>query len=160
MHLWRRHPALHNALRVVGLLVAFVVMLYAKVAYNANQDFVMGEETYTHGEYRRYAALSASSNPTDRQTGHRRRLPEALWRGGGLWAALLSGVSSGAVMIGRRRLMAGQPRAEPIRKRCLVRSFSLRQGCVSRLHSVGPAAGGGIGDGECVEHRRILVMGG
>ena len=52
MHLWQRHPAARHALRVVVLLVAFVVMLYAKVAYNAHQDFARGEESYTHGEYK------------------------------------------------------------------------------------------------------------
>ena len=52
MHLWQRYPAAHNALRVVVLLVAFVVMLYAKVAYNANRDFARGEESYRHGEYK------------------------------------------------------------------------------------------------------------
>jgi hypothetical protein len=37
----------------VVLLVAFVVILYAKVAYNASQDFALGENAYTHGEYKR-----------------------------------------------------------------------------------------------------------
>jgi hypothetical protein len=52
MHLWQRHPALRNVLRFLGLLVAFVVMLYVKVAYNASHDFALGEESYTHGEYK------------------------------------------------------------------------------------------------------------
>ena len=52
MHLWQRYPALRSALRIVGLLGAFVVILYAKVAYNASQDFAFGEEAYTHGEYK------------------------------------------------------------------------------------------------------------
>jgi len=52
MHLWQRHPALHKALCVVSLVVAFVAILYAKVAYNASQDFGLGEEAYTHGEYK------------------------------------------------------------------------------------------------------------
>ena len=52
MYLWPRHPAWCNALRVLGLLVAFVVMLYAKTAYNARQDFALGEEAYTHGKYK------------------------------------------------------------------------------------------------------------
>jgi len=52
MHLWQRHPAWRNALGVLGLLVAFVVMLYAKTAYNARQDFAVGEEAYAHGEYK------------------------------------------------------------------------------------------------------------
>src|SRR5712664_2832217 len=52
MHLWQRHPALLNALRVVGLVVAFVVILYAKVVYNASQDFTLGEEAYTRSEYK------------------------------------------------------------------------------------------------------------
>ena len=52
MHLWQRHPALRHALRVMGLLVAFVVMLYAKVAYNARQDFALGEEAYIQGKYK------------------------------------------------------------------------------------------------------------
>ena len=52
MHLWQRHPALRNTLGVLGLLVAFMVMLYTKVAYNASQDFTRGEESYTHGEYK------------------------------------------------------------------------------------------------------------
>jgi hypothetical protein len=53
MHLWQRHPALHSALRIVVLLIAFLVFLYAKVAYNARQDFARGEDAYTHGEYKR-----------------------------------------------------------------------------------------------------------
>ena len=53
MHLWQQHPALRSALRIVVLLAAFVVILYAKVAYNASQDFALGEDAYTHGEYKR-----------------------------------------------------------------------------------------------------------
>jgi hypothetical protein len=53
MHLWQHHPALRSALRIVGLLVAFVVIVYAKVAYNASQDFALGEDAYAHGEYKR-----------------------------------------------------------------------------------------------------------
>ena len=53
MYLWQHHPALRSALRIVVLLVAFVVILYAKVAYNASQDFALGEDAYTHGEYKR-----------------------------------------------------------------------------------------------------------
>lgn len=53
MHLWQRYPALHSALRIVVLLTAFLVILYAKVAYNARQDFDLGEDAYTHGEYKR-----------------------------------------------------------------------------------------------------------
>src|SRR5215510_1847695 len=53
MYLWQRHPALHSALRIGILLAAFLVILYAKVTYNANQDFVLGENAYTHGEYKR-----------------------------------------------------------------------------------------------------------
>jgi len=53
MCLWQHHPALRSALRIVVLLVAFVVILYAKVAYNASQDFALGEDAYTHGEYKR-----------------------------------------------------------------------------------------------------------
>jgi hypothetical protein len=52
MYLWPCHPALRPVLRVVGLLVAFVAILYAKVMYNANQDFALAEEAYTHGEYK------------------------------------------------------------------------------------------------------------
>ena len=52
MHLWQRHPVLRHTLRVLGLLVAFVALLYAKTAYNARQDFALGEESYTHGEYK------------------------------------------------------------------------------------------------------------
>ncbi len=52
MHLWQRHPTLRHALCVLGLLVAFAVILYAKVAYNASQDFALGEEAYTHGKYK------------------------------------------------------------------------------------------------------------
>jgi hypothetical protein len=52
MYLWSWHPALRPVLRVVGLLVAFVVILYAKVMYNASQDFALAEEAYTHGEYK------------------------------------------------------------------------------------------------------------
>src|SRR5262245_34340367 len=50
MYLWQ---PLRSALRIVVLLVAFVVILYAKVAYNANQDFALGEDACTHGEYKR-----------------------------------------------------------------------------------------------------------
>jgi hypothetical protein len=53
MYLWQHHPAWCSALRIVVLLVAFVVILYAKVAYNASQDFALGEDAYTHGEYKR-----------------------------------------------------------------------------------------------------------
>jgi hypothetical protein len=53
MYLWHHHPAWRSALRIVVLLVAFVVILYAKVAYNASQDFAVGENAYTHGEYKR-----------------------------------------------------------------------------------------------------------
>src|SRR5882762_8862378 len=53
MYLRQHHPALHSALRIVVLLVAFVVILYAKVVYNASQDFTLGEDAYTHGEYKR-----------------------------------------------------------------------------------------------------------
>src|SRR5215510_10441599 len=53
MYLWQRHPALHSALRIGILLAAFLVILYAKVTYNANQDFVLGENAYTHGEHKR-----------------------------------------------------------------------------------------------------------
>jgi len=53
MHLWQHHPAWRSALRIVVLLVAFVVILYAKVTYNASQDFALGEDAYTHGEYKR-----------------------------------------------------------------------------------------------------------
>ena len=31
---------------------AFVAMLCAKTAYNARQDFALGEEAYTHGDYK------------------------------------------------------------------------------------------------------------
>jgi hypothetical protein len=37
----------------VVLLAAFLVILYAKVAYNARQDFTLGEDAYIHGEYKR-----------------------------------------------------------------------------------------------------------
>src|SRR2546422_3856655 len=53
MHLWHHHPALRCALRIVVLLVTFIVILYAKVAYNSGQDFALGEDAYTHGEYKR-----------------------------------------------------------------------------------------------------------
>src|SRR5882672_11217838 len=53
MHLWQHHPVMRNALRIVGLLVVFVVILYMKVAYNARQDFVLGEDAYAHSEYKR-----------------------------------------------------------------------------------------------------------
>jgi len=52
MHLWQRHPVLRHTLRVLGLLVAFVALLYAKTAYNARQDFALGEEAYTQGKYK------------------------------------------------------------------------------------------------------------
>src|SRR5215510_11639611 len=52
MSLWPCHPGLHSVLRVVGLLVAFVVILYAKVTYNASQDFALAEEAYTRSEYK------------------------------------------------------------------------------------------------------------
>jgi hypothetical protein len=44
---------MRSILRIVGLLVVFVVILYAKVAYNSRQDFALGEGAYTHGEYKR-----------------------------------------------------------------------------------------------------------
>ena len=53
MHLWQSHPAWRSVLYIVGLLVVFVVILYAKVAYNARQEFALGEDAYTHGEYKR-----------------------------------------------------------------------------------------------------------
>ena len=53
MYLWQHHPALRSALRIVVLLVAFVVILYAKVSYNASLDFALGEDAYIHGEYKR-----------------------------------------------------------------------------------------------------------
>src|SRR2546425_5939612 len=52
MHLWQSHPVLRHTLRVLGLLVAFVALLYAKTAYNARQDFALGEEAYTQGKYK------------------------------------------------------------------------------------------------------------
>jgi hypothetical protein len=53
MYLWQHRLTLRSALRIVVLLAAFVVILYAKVAYNASQDFALGEDAYTHGEYKR-----------------------------------------------------------------------------------------------------------
>src|SRR6266851_2122540 len=52
MHLWQRHPVLRHTLRVLGLLVAFVALLSAETAYNARQGFALGEDSYTHGEYK------------------------------------------------------------------------------------------------------------
>ena len=52
MYLWQRYPVLRNALCVLGLLVAFMMLLYAKIAYNASQDFTYGEAAYTNGEYK------------------------------------------------------------------------------------------------------------
>ena len=52
MHLWQPHPALHSVLCIVGLLVIFVVILYAKVAYKPPK-FALGEDAYAHGEYKR-----------------------------------------------------------------------------------------------------------
>jgi len=52
MHMWQHHPALRIALHIVVLLAAFVVILYAKVAYNASQHFALGEEAYIHGRYK------------------------------------------------------------------------------------------------------------
>jgi hypothetical protein len=40
-------------LRAVSLMIIFIALLYAKVAYNSRQDFVLGEDAYTHGEYKR-----------------------------------------------------------------------------------------------------------
>jgi len=51
MHLWQRYPAWRYAVCVLGLLVASMMMLYAKIAYNAGQDFAHGEEAYTQSEY-------------------------------------------------------------------------------------------------------------
>lgn len=53
MHLWQQHPTLHNTLRIIGLLVVFMVILYTNVAYNSRQDFALGEDAYAHGEYKR-----------------------------------------------------------------------------------------------------------
>jgi len=49
---WPYHPFLYNVLRVLSLVGMFVAMLYAKTAYNARQDFALGEEAYTHGQYK------------------------------------------------------------------------------------------------------------
>jgi len=49
---WQHHPCLCNVLRMLSLLVVFVAMLYAKTAYNARQDFALGEAAYTHGQYK------------------------------------------------------------------------------------------------------------
>lgn len=49
---WQHHPYLCNVLRALSLLVVFVAMLYAKTAYNARQDFALGEAAYTHGQYK------------------------------------------------------------------------------------------------------------
>jgi hypothetical protein len=52
MSLWQHHPVLRSALCTMGLLVAFVVILYAKVSSNARQDFALGEDAYAHGAYK------------------------------------------------------------------------------------------------------------
>lgn len=52
MYLWRHYPIWRNALGVLALFVACIAMLYIKTAYNASQDFALGEEAYTHGKYK------------------------------------------------------------------------------------------------------------
>jgi hypothetical protein len=52
MHLWQRYSAWRQALRIFSLFIAFMVILYAKITYNANQDFALGEENYTRGQYK------------------------------------------------------------------------------------------------------------
>ena len=52
MHLWQRHAAWRNALRVCSLLIAFIALLYAKTAYHARQDFALAEEAYTWGDHK------------------------------------------------------------------------------------------------------------
>ena len=47
------HAVWRSVLRAVSLMIIFVALLYAKTAYNASQDFALGEDAYTHGEYKR-----------------------------------------------------------------------------------------------------------
>jgi len=47
------HAAWRSVLRAVSLMIIFIALLYAKTAYNSRQDFALGEDAYTHGEYKR-----------------------------------------------------------------------------------------------------------
>jgi hypothetical protein len=47
------HTVWRSVLRAVSLMIIFVALLYAKTAYNSRQDFALGEDAYTHGEYKR-----------------------------------------------------------------------------------------------------------
>lgn len=47
------HAVWRSVLRAVSLLILFIALLYAKTAYNSRQDFALGEDAYTHGEYKR-----------------------------------------------------------------------------------------------------------
>jgi len=42
-----------SVLRAVSLMLIFIALLYAKAAYNSRQDFALGEDAYTQGEYKR-----------------------------------------------------------------------------------------------------------
>src|SRR5438132_11765136 len=46
------HAVWRSVLRAVSLMIIFVALLYAKTAYNSRQDFALGEDAYTHGEYK------------------------------------------------------------------------------------------------------------
>jgi len=47
------HAIWWSVLRAVSLMIIFVALLYTKTAYNSRQDFALGEDAYTHGEYKR-----------------------------------------------------------------------------------------------------------
>jgi hypothetical protein len=46
------HAVWRSVLRAVSLMIIFIALLYAKTAYNSRQDFTLGEDAYTHGEYK------------------------------------------------------------------------------------------------------------
>src|SRR5262245_52096018 len=47
------HAVWRSVLRAVSLMIIFIALLYAKTVYNSRQDFALGEDAYTHGEYKR-----------------------------------------------------------------------------------------------------------
>ena len=43
-HPCQPHAVWRSVLRAVSLMIIFIALLYAKVAYNSRQDFVLGED--------------------------------------------------------------------------------------------------------------------
>ena len=78
------HAVWRSVLRVVSLMIIFVALLYAKTAYNSRQAFALGEDAYTHGEYKRaithYERTIKWYTPLSTVV---QRAVERLWRHGG-----------------------------------------------------------------------------